>query len=691
MKFKSRPELYLYTMYLLKEMSAEIPKPHPALLEAISRLKKALNQHEQDTHCVIEIIDTLSHIPDSGFKDVDLDILKEVRLGVQSSYFDQTAKEKWENPLGRRLESVLQIAIAMEPGKGMMTAVHKLSLGICDALEHCYKNLPHQLPIFLNELTEKAHPIGFGAFKETEYPGDSKPNLKQVTDILKKNDPRDFIRIICIHFKFGRTLARQLGNWNQFCSDKIREIADARMYQSSFYKDRGRLGGLRAVWGQSMGIMTGDNVPENTSLPMYPNIWVPDSKGQAPDLRQAFTLGLIEKDTPYVAGVSGMTSIMMAEFLVLAKDATQEEKQLYIAAIAAYIVSGGLHCLHEVLAPIAYCLEPEKLLPGYAVMNHRETGHTTFIKSMPSPDYEYFYQLLLSLDSSLEKVLENAWGEVYLFFKQEYLPQQHSLSDYAELVRKIKPPVKDDVDEDTGDDEYFDAVCEQVDPEYKKESAKAMPLQYKDTIFPKKNTQLKRKAMEAIQEDEEEEEAQYEEDDEKVQMQDDSVASHQRELIPIQSLVLATIDAFQRDAYEPRLFQGSSDLDEMKNKLSSLKNMLRDASEDIIIKSIILAIFKSPVSESLKDQIVKKMGFDGDRENALMFLDGGIQADCQNLTVSSSDVSLILSVTHFIHTIASMSDTVLYEDMNHRGDYEKVLMTLEGMVANAQSQSYQKR
>lgn len=683
MKFKSRPELYLYTMYLLKEMSAEEPKPHPTLLEAISRLKKALNQHEQDTHCVIEIVDTLSHTPDSGLKDVELDILKEVKLGVQTSYFDQTAKEKWENPLGTRLESALQIAIAMEPGKEMMTAVHKLSLGICDALEHCHTNIPHQLKTFLDELTEEAHPIGFGAFKEKEYQGAWTPTLKQVTDILKRNEPKDFIRIICIHFKFGRTLARQLGNWNDFCSDEIRDIADTRMYQSSFYKDRGRLGSLRAVWSQSMGIMTGDNVPENASLPMYANIWVPDSKGQAPDLRQAFTLGLIEKDTPYVAGVSGMTSIMVAQFLVLAKNATQEEKQLYIAAIAAYIVSGGLHCLHEVLAPIAYCLKPEQLLPGYAVMNHREMGHASFIKSMPAPDYDYFYQLLLSLDPTLEKVLQKAWGEMHPFFKQEYLPQQHHLPDYAELAKKIKPPVKDDADEDTDDDEYFDAVCEQVDSKNKTEVGEAMPLQYNDTILSKKNTQPKRKVMEAIHEDEEE--------GEKVQMEDDAVAIVQRKLIPIQSLVLATIDEFQGNVYEPRLFQGSSDSDEMKNKLSSLKNMLRDASEDIIIKSIILAIFKSPVSESLKDQIVQKIGFDGDRENALMFLDRGIQTDCQNLAVSSSDVSLILGVTQFIQTIANISDTVRYEDMNHRGDYEKELTRLESMVAKAQSQSYQKR
>ena len=77
-----------------------------------------------------------------------------------------------------------------------------------------------------------------------------------------------------------------------------------------------------------------------------------------------------------------------------------EKKQSYLAAIAAYIVAGGFHSLHEIVAPAEYALG---LVPGYNV-----SVPTQAQQALP-PNFHQFYSQLMEHDPDFKLVYEEGW------------------------------------------------------------------------------------------------------------------------------------------------------------------------------------------------------------------------------------------------------------------------------------------
>ena len=411
MMFRSRSEGYMYTLCLLDIMYkkfANNSEESIAIKKAISGIRVLLENHEKDTSIAS---DFLLNIPINIVNKLNLDLnklLKDTANNLAISNYTQTKQEKWDNPFGRRFESQLQIELLLNPTVLMMDSVRKISFVIIEIIEFD----PSIGERFVKTLSDMSHVISFGAFK-------GEPLIIDVINILFENSPQNLTQIMFMHFKFALECSRLLP-FDQFgyLSEKIYNICDLGMYRSKYYKDRGRSKEfLMNNQTMQMGIIVEESSHFNKGLPKTKtnNIsWVADCKSQAPDLESAYTISLLENDTPYVAGPSGMTSLLMAQMLgynVL----NDKERKGYFASVAGYIVAGGFHSLHEVLGPIRHCLAEEQILPETYPNNIPRK------KNLGSPPrFNDFYNQMSRIDEQFQELIDTGYSKLNEFILSMY-------------------------------------------------------------------------------------------------------------------------------------------------------------------------------------------------------------------------------------------------------------------------------
>ncbi len=417
MNFKSKVEAYLYSIYVLNEMLKSNIDSTDRINEAVEAIQIHIENHEQDPSVVVEVLSSINDVVTAK----DQLVLNKVSRAVRNSDYSQTSQEKWENPLGRRFESQLQIELLTHPTDAMMESVGKISCKIVDILN---TDFALQLGLMLN-LSEEAHVIAFGGFSYI-------PLFSEIRDMLVNNEPENLVEIMHVYFKFAQGFVRQLKRNFKSIARGVKEVSDTKMYGSEYYSERGRGGGILLNFTHQMGLLTTEDEICNQSLPEHPSRWVADCKAQPPNLDSPFTRDLIENDTPYVAGPSGMTSMFVGQMLGFDVHDSREEQQHYIAAVSAYMVSGGFHSLHEVLGPIAICLPDEELIPGYHVSMPQEG-----VRSAP-PNYHVFYNMMEEIDPQFSDVRKNGWANLDDFFHNEYLAQAEHLKFYDIIRREIK-------------------------------------------------------------------------------------------------------------------------------------------------------------------------------------------------------------------------------------------------------------
>ncbi len=422
MKFLSKTEAYLYTVYIFNKILRNYQHDQDVSLmlqQGVDYFIQCVENHEQDLSKVFQFTSGVLVQLTKKIDRKDALVLSFVFNAIQTSDFNQSLEDKWKNPLGRRFESQLQIELSMNPTDRMMAALKKVSNEIVELLDR--NSLVREY--FLYMLCEEAHVIAFGSFSEM-------PAYESVKEILLKNDKKDFISIMYMHFKFARDGIYMLDDeYHELKSRNHR--TDAQMFGSQYYKDRGRNGRLKIEYTQRMGTLIDDSDFHNHQLPEHQSHWVSDSKGQSPDLTSLYTLALIENDVPYIAGPSGMTSRFMSQMLAF-EVLTKEEKQCYVLSVTAYMVSAGFHSLHEVLGPIAFCLPEENLIPGYHAVASVETG------GRQVPNFNVFYSLMEELDPEFRLVRSSGWNKLIRFIEDAYLLQFTHLSAYENLCGDVK-------------------------------------------------------------------------------------------------------------------------------------------------------------------------------------------------------------------------------------------------------------
>ena len=287
---------------------------------------------------------------------------------------------------------------------------------------------------------ESDHMIALGAPKDT-------PTLDMVRDLLRKNDPTQLTEIMHIHFKFAQRIIRDLpithspvrepvgklkdivreiypGKPEDFfrlgiaTSKEKREcrayISDVKMYESPLYTAIGNRGRAEeGGWSRThqLGLMLRGQEEHEAGLPTHTSEWAADCKCQLADLTSPYVTDAIENDGVYVAGPSGMASMLLGQMEILANFEHEDLKKNYLSAVVAYIVGGGFHSLHEVIGPAQYSLN---LVPGYLI------EVPAYGKLAPPPNYNQFFEQQGRIDLEFNVRREAAWQTYIHYFSTIY-------------------------------------------------------------------------------------------------------------------------------------------------------------------------------------------------------------------------------------------------------------------------------
>jgi hypothetical protein len=462
MRIKSTTEAYSSALAVLHYIHLKMDPGRltdiGAITTSMDALKIAMENHQREVSLIINILqDVRERIPLSQTEQTAIAFLQE---DIRESTYQQTTLEKFQNPLARRSESELAIVLLQNPTKAMMDVVKRIS----DELLKLIEDLESQgsLSRYLGEFSENYHAIAFGSFKNT-------PTAQEIKKILQENSPAQLTEIMFIHFKFSQAITRDAAirrapvrapigelakivkdlwpadNPQTFFSEAIAQswsgrkyrgyIGDELMYRSPLYTafrytsygDRGRLGGLDCIRTNQMGLLLRQQEDHEVGLPKHSSSWIPDSKGQRANLYSPYVLDLIENETVYIAGPSGMASMLLNQMEVLANLESEELKKIYLLAVVAYIVAGGFHSIHEVIGPAQQALN---LVPGYLIEVPQKD------KLAPPPNYYHFYAQQKRLDPEFEHRRTMAWTKYLNYFSSIYGPKY--LYGFTQIHRSIQ-------------------------------------------------------------------------------------------------------------------------------------------------------------------------------------------------------------------------------------------------------------
>lgn len=446
LSFASKPEAYSHAISFLSDPKF---KDNEAVKDAREKIMKLFEDCEQDPKKVSDILQNL--ISQSNLAAEDKAQLSLIIDGINKSTYQQTPQQRFENPHRRMFDSLMAIELLKNPTGFMLKTVKEISDKIVNILENYEdydESQKQSIDAFLRALknlegpdpTQKGNQyqaaISLGSFK-------AKPDINTVCDVLKNNKEEDFAKILHIHFKFALVAARNLpqsitpkrepkGKLKALLEEKYQKngyktfqnnlnkeneqgkeargyISDEVIYKNDLYRDKGKEGTLNYdVKSKRLGLMLTSQETYESNLPEEELPWVPDAKAQKPNFDSRMVKDLIDNDAIYVAGPSGMASLMLGDMEMLGNFDDVDKKQAYLAATCGYIVGGGFHSFHEVLGPAQHCLD---LVPGYNVQVPDVEKNT----QAPPPNLGVFLDTLNNIDTDFEERRDKVWDKYNKF------------------------------------------------------------------------------------------------------------------------------------------------------------------------------------------------------------------------------------------------------------------------------------
>ncbi len=344
-------------------------------------------------------------------------------------YFNKTEikEEALDCRISRYFESSIAIHLLQNPSQVTWDCVNQISKNIIQFIrahpdERYYQFFLEDLGPDYNHRDLPNIPLAFGRFAK-------RPNIEDVLETLTKQN--DFAKIMLIHFMFMRDVyfnfepdmesqntIRHFGYGGSLEQAIVNEeLTDVgpffyRYVNFALYKDRGR-GEFKFNASNSLGICI--NPEDREKLPVYETTWFPDCICQEADFSSEYTTSLINKGIPYVAGPSGMTSLLSASMLFMGQYKSIEEHNHYILAIMSFITAGGLHSIHEVLQ-----------------VPHERLGLLKFYKpSGPhAGNYGDFFNLFRD-DKTIKKNIKETWEDTVNWISTNY-PNVIPITTYPE-------------------------------------------------------------------------------------------------------------------------------------------------------------------------------------------------------------------------------------------------------------------
>lgn len=318
--------------------------------------------------------------------------------------------------LQRLFESHLAVNLLEKPNQKVWASVNKVSQFIVSLLSKYGKDEDYTQ--FLTDLGPDPEDsdipnlaLAFARFK-------TRPSLEQVIKVLLRQD--DLAQVLLIQFMFMRDAFVQFkmktypgsyltygGDFKNYLNDAS-EAVDPRLFFWNYtqnaphlYTDRGR-GEFHPINSTRMGICI--DTDDRKIFPVRDASWMPDCICQDADLDSKYVQSLIEQGIPYVAGPSGMTSLLCGAMIFLGNLTDESQRHYYLLAIAAFITGGGLHSIHEVLTIPHVRLG---LLPQYKVFGSKVGNYSSFFK-------------LFADDALVQECINNAWDSTMNWLKNKY-------------------------------------------------------------------------------------------------------------------------------------------------------------------------------------------------------------------------------------------------------------------------------
>lgn len=204
-----------------------------------------------------------------------------------------------------------------------------------------------------------------------------------------------------------------------------RFVSDAMMYKKPFYwfePDRGRGKPEFSRTTSTLGVMRcklpsmQEKLPRITPPGPLRTDWTTCHVSCSSKMVAAF----MRHETPFISSYSGTASL--GANLMIATNAlkTLEEQQIYFSNFVGYITGSGFHSLHEVLAPVVYCLN---LWPrtDYPIddLTSPETYH--------APQYHSYFQLMAAIDPQFATLRTQAWEQYLDWYDSVYIPNAQNM------------------------------------------------------------------------------------------------------------------------------------------------------------------------------------------------------------------------------------------------------------------------
>ncbi|AHE68406.1 hypothetical protein [Legionella oakridgensis] len=421
----NKASIYSLLIAKLGKFQAKTMVDYQQIRSLVTVLKELMLNHEQSLLVLnFHLKQTIStrgiSSPLKGFLEDVIVAFSNEQLG-QSFNIAEVTEDKLEARIPRQLESQLAIHLLHSPSPRMWESVNRVSAVII-ALIDKHRDRPELFSKFLQHIHGKADheleptlPFAFAHFP-------SPKNLDDVITLLA--DANDLAAVMLIQFMFMRDaflnldipacyydallMAEHGGDFKEYLNE-VYSPGDYKClahfflqyiaFSPGLYSDRGRAE-FDSNLDNHLGLVT--HVEDRRLMPTRSSYWYPDCMCQKARLESPYVVSLTCHDIPYVAGPSGMTSVFLGALALLGNFTTEQDKNYYLLAVLVYMVSGGLHSIHEVLSIPKIRLG---LLPEYQVSGAKIGNYASFFS-------------LFSEDPSVTTNIESAWFATMRWFNK---------------------------------------------------------------------------------------------------------------------------------------------------------------------------------------------------------------------------------------------------------------------------------
>ncbi|MGQ3892729.1 RIO1 family regulatory kinase/ATPase domain-containing protein [Legionella sp. CNM-4043-24] len=212
-------------------------------------------------------------------------------------------------------------------------------------------------------------------------------------------------------------------------------VSDTMMYKKDFYffePDRGRGEPDATVKTNTLGVMRCKVPAMQAKLPSLDlhAPWVDWTQCPARYSSSTLVAAFVRHETPFISSYSGTISLL-AGLMIATNALTYDEQIIYCTNGIGYIAGSGLHSLHEIIAPLAHCLNllSNKDYPVDALPS---------VEHYKAPQYYSFFQRMMEIDPQFAVLRSHSWAAFIDWYRTVYIPNAENTPFKVILTKLVE-------------------------------------------------------------------------------------------------------------------------------------------------------------------------------------------------------------------------------------------------------------